>query len=70
MKRAVWAKAGTVEFHPLKLEDLAETEAKPVTMDKITKKKIKTVAKELKLDYDEEKLLFAKKIMTYYMTKQ
>ena len=70
MKRVEVIKAGEVKTEPFVLEDFIEAKVKPVTMEKITKKRLKETAKELGLSYDDEKLIFAKKILMYYMTKQ
>lgn len=70
MKRVEVVKAGEVKIEPFVLEDFIEAKVKPVTMEKITKKRLKETAKELGLSYDDEKLVFAKKILMYYMTKQ
>jgi len=52
------------------LYDVADIEARSGTMKKITKRQIKEAAKVLKLDYSDEKIAFAKKILAYYMTEQ
>jgi len=70
LKRVEVVKAGEVKIEPFVLEDFIEAKVKPVTMEKITKKRLKETAKELGLSYDDEKLVFAKKILMYYMTKQ
>ena len=70
MKRAVWLKAGTVKVDLLDIDNIAEAEVGLDCMKKITKRKIKEAAKVLELEYDEEKIAFAKKILAYYMTEQ
>ncbi len=44
-------------------------EAKSVTIEKITKKEIKHMAKEMGLSIDDEKLAFAKRIVNAYITR-
>jgi hypothetical protein len=70
MKRAVWLKAGTTEVNALSPDDIIEIQAGYDGMKKITKRKIKEAAEALELEYDEDKVVFAKKILTYYMTEQ
>ena len=70
MKRAEVRKAGSVETRPLGTGAFIEAEVKPVTMEKITKKQIKEAAKELGLAYDDEKILFTKRVFAALMKKQ
>ena len=69
MKRAKLRKAGTVQVTPLEITDFTEAKAKPVTMEKITKKQIRQAAEEMGLPYEEEYVVFAKKVLSYLMGK-
>ncbi len=70
MKRAEVFKAGSMKTRPVVPEDFIEAEAKSVTMEKISKKQIRTMAEELGLAYDEAQVSFAKKILAYWQKEQ
>lgn len=69
MKRAKLRRAGTVHVTPLEITDFTEAKAKPVTMEKITKKQIRQAAEEMGLPYEEEHVAFAKKVLSHLMEK-
>jgi hypothetical protein len=70
VKRAEIVKAGSVKVRPLAIEAFMVAEEKPVMIETFTRKKIRDAAKELGIAYDEEQILFTKKILTYLMKKQ
>jgi hypothetical protein len=70
MKRAQILKAGSIKVRPLTTEDFMMPDVKPARMEKVTKKQIREMAEEMGLAYDEEKILFARKILTHWMKKQ
>ena len=69
MRWAKLRKAGTVSVKPLEITDFTEVKAKPVTMRKITKKQIRQAADEMGLSYEEEGVVFAKKVLSHLMGK-
>jgi len=70
LKRAEVVKAGSVKTKPLEPEAFTEAKVKSDSMEKITKKQIRQSAKVLGLDYDEEKILFAKKVLNNLTKEQ
>ncbi len=69
MKEAVVAEGSEIEIVSFRIEDFMKDEAKSVTIEKITKKEIKHMAKEMGLSVDDEKLAFAKRIVNAYITR-
>ena len=69
MKEAVVAEGFEIEIVPFRIENFMKDEAKSVTIEKITKKEIKYMAKEMGLSIDDEKLAFAKRIVNAYITR-
>jgi hypothetical protein len=67
LKRAEVLKAGSVKTTPLNAEAFMEAKVKSDSMEKITKKQIREAAQKLGLVYDEEKILFTKKVWQYLM---
>jgi hypothetical protein len=67
LKRAEVLKAGSVKTTPLNAKVLIEAKVKSDSMEKITKKQIREAAQKLGLRYDDEKILFTKKVWLYLM---
>ena len=63
-------KAGSVKTKPLEPAAFIEAKVKSDSMGKITKKKIRQSAKALGLDYDDEKIIFAKKVLNNLTKEQ
>ncbi|UFH58916.1 hypothetical protein [Sulfurovum mangrovi] len=67
MKRVEVVKPASVEVSPFILHEFSsskETSAKP---EKVTKKALKAIAKELGISYDESHIEFAKKVINAYV---
>ena len=58
-----------VKSKPFILDDFTTDKAETVSMKKITKKELKTLAKELGLDYDNESLTFARKLLNAHIKR-
>ena len=73
MKRARIIKGAGLKTEPFVPEDFIQNEAKKNTIEKrkmgVSKKMLKTLADELKLPYDDEKISFSKKLITHYLNK-
>ena len=63
MKHICIVKSAKVEVRPFNIDDFTMDKDLSPTMKKISKKELKTLAKELGLDYDEASLNFAKKLL-------
>ncbi len=70
MRRIQVAKAGTYKSKPLKLEKFVDREWGCQSVEKITKKEIRAIAKRLELPFDEDNVRFAKAVINAYLTKQ
>jgi len=64
------AKVNEVEVKPFILDDFTQSKAKSSTMRKVSKKELKSLAKKLGLDYNDEQIEFTKKLMTEYLAKR
>ena len=58
-----------VEVKPFVLKDFTRVEETSGSMEKITKKMLKNLADDLKLEYDEKQIVFTKKLMTAHLEK-
>jgi len=58
------------EINPFVLEDFTLDKVKTSKIEKISKKYVKELAKELALSYDNKSLTFAQKILTAYLEKR
>lgn len=67
MKKVEVVKADEVEVKPFILNDFTQNEASSVSMKKITKKELKDLAASLGLVYDDEQIVFAKKLLSAYL---
>ena len=62
-------KDNEVESKPFVLDDFTADKAKSVSMKKITKKELKILAKKLGLNYDNENLTFARKLLNAHIKR-
>ena len=62
-------KENEVKSKPFVLDDFTVDKEETVSMKKVTKKERKTLAKELGLNYDNESLLFARKLLNAYIKR-
>ena len=70
MKNVIVVKENEVNIKPFVLDDFTVDKAKTVSMKKITKKELKILAKELGLDYHNESLTFARKLLNAYIKRK
>jgi hypothetical protein len=61
MRKVTVVKGSNVEVKPFVLEDF--------TVQKVSKKELKSLAKELGLGYDDESIAFAKKLLNAHLKK-
>jgi len=58
-----------VEVKPFVLKDFTRVEETSGSMEKITKKMLKNLADDLKLEHDEKQIVFTKKLMIAHLEK-
>ena len=68
MKKIQIVKADEVEVKPLVVDDFIRDGVKQSMMKKVTKKELKHMADELGLDYDNAQIIFAKKLISAYVS--
>jgi hypothetical protein len=56
-----------VEVKPFMIDDFIQVKQKHVSIEKITKKTLKKIADDLKLDYNDKEIVFTKKLITAYL---
>ena len=64
------AKASEVEVKPFVLEAFIGQESRSEREEKVSKKRLKALAKELGLRYSDEELQSAKKLLEAYLAKR
>ena len=69
MKKVTVLKGLNIEVKPFLWEDYASKKQKPNKVQKVSKKEIKSLAKELGLDVNDKKIAFAKKLLNAYIKK-
>ena len=69
MKNITVVKENEVKSKPFVLDDFTVDKAKIVSMKKVTKKELKSLAKELGLEHDNESLLFARKLLNAHIKR-
>lgn len=67
MKKVEVVKASEVEVKPFILDDFIPHKAAYSSMNKVTKKELRSLAEELGLAYDDAQIMFAKKLTNAYM---
>ena len=70
MKKVEVVKASEVEVKPFILDDFIPHKAAYSSMNKVTKKELRSLAEELGLAYDDAQIIFAKKLTNAYMEKR
>ncbi len=63
-------KANEVEVTPFVLQDFIANDTETSASVSVTKKELKLLAKELGLAYDDEHIVFTKKLINAYMKKR
>ena len=73
MKRVRIIKGAALKMEPFIPEHFIQNEAKKNSIEKgksgVSKKILKSLADELKLPYDDEKIGFSKRLLAYYLNK-
>ncbi len=63
-------KPSEVEVTPFLLQDFTVNDTETIASEPVSKKKLKLLAKELGLAYDDEHIAFTKKLINAYMKKR
>ena len=63
-------KASEVEVTPFVLQDFTANDTETIASVSVSKKELKSLAKELGLAYDDEHIAFTKKLINAYMKKR
>ncbi len=69
MRRVELIKASQVKVKPFKIADFIQTEERNSSIKKVSKKELRSLAKNLGLTYDDTQIVFAKKLITAYLNK-
>ena len=70
MKRVEVVKASEVEVTPFVLQDFTANDTETIASEPVSKKELKSLAKELGLAYDDEQIAFTKKLINAYIKKR
>jgi hypothetical protein len=70
LKRVEVVKASEVEVTPFVLQDFTANDTETIASEPVSKKELKSLAKELGLAYDDEQIAFTKKLINAYIKKR
>jgi len=70
LKKVEIVKINEIEVKPFRLNDFIEKKDKTSSMETVSKKEIKHLAKKLGLVYDDKQIQFTKKLMVAYLAKR
>ena len=70
MKKVEIVKSSEVEIKPFILNDFIQKKEQVIKAEKVSKKVLKQLAKELGLKYNDEQLQSAKKLFEAYLAKR
>ena len=70
MKKVEVVKASEVEVTLFDLQDFTATDTETVSFELVSKKELKSLAKELGIAYDDEHIAFTKKLINAYIKKR
>ncbi len=70
MKKVEVVKSSEVEVTPFVLQDFTANDTEATVSEAVSKKELKSLAKELGLAYDDEHIAFTKKLINAYMKKR
>ncbi len=70
MKRVEVVKLSEVKVTPFVLEDFTVNNTEITLSESVSKKELKSLAKELGLAYDDEHIAFTKKLINAYIKKR
>lgn len=69
MRKVTVVQASEVEIKPFVWDDFTGDKETHSTLKQVNKKELKVLAKELGLDYDDENIAFAKKLINAYIKR-
>ncbi len=69
MKKVEVVKANEVEIKPFMVSDFTQSKEKTDRSEKVSKKELKRLAKEIGMRYNDEQIQFAKKLIEIYLAK-
>ncbi len=70
MKRVEVVKPSEVEVTPFVLQDFTANDSENIASEPVSKKELKSLAKELGMAYDDEHIAFTKKLINAYIEKR
>ncbi len=63
-------KSSEVEIKPFIVSDFTQSKEKTDRSEKVSKKELKRLAKEIGLDHNDEQIQFTKKLIEIYLAKR
>ena len=70
MKKVEVVKANEIEVKPFIVSDFIHSKEKTDRIEKVSKKELKSLAKEIGLDHNDEQIQFTKKLIELYLAKR
>jgi len=70
LKKVEVVKAKEVEIKPFVVSDFTQSKEKTDRIEKVSKKELKRLAKEIGLDHNDEQIQFTKKLIELYLAKR
>ena len=70
MRKVEVIKANEVEIRPFILSDFTHNSEQRMGKERVSKKELKKLAKEIGLDYNDEQIQFSKKLIELYLAKR
>ena len=70
MKKIIVVKSSEVEIKPFIVSDFTQIKKKTDRSEKVSKKELKRLAKEIGLDHSDEQIQFTKKLIEIYLAKR
>ena len=70
MKKIIVVKSSEVEIKPFIVSDFTQIKEKTDRNEKVSKKELKRLAKEIGLDHNDEQIQFSKKLIENYLAKR
>jgi hypothetical protein len=70
LKKVGVVKANEVEVKPFIVSDFTQNREKIDRIEKVSKKELKRLAKEIGLDHNDEQIQFTKKLIELYLAKR
>ncbi len=70
MKKVEVVKANEIEIKPFIVSDFTQNRENPDRIEKVSKKELKKLAKEIGLDHNDDKIQFTKKLIEIYLAKR